>query len=171
MARLIDEDALKAKANADPDSGEWFVWVQDIDEAPTVDAVKVVRCRDCKHYDNSEGIQYRMKRLTIRLEDGQAVMNCDTCSRSGNICTLMACRNRLKDRLCDYEDVMQQNRLVELKHGQWEEWHPPMHMILTGEEKLYLCSCCYARLPDVEGYRYCPYCGAKMDGGAYNETD
>ena len=41
MARLIDADALKAKANADPDSGEGFVWVQDIDEAPTVDAVEV----------------------------------------------------------------------------------------------------------------------------------
>ena len=23
---------------------------------PTVDAVEVVRCKDCKHYDNSEGI-------------------------------------------------------------------------------------------------------------------
>lgn len=47
MARLIDADALKAKANADPDSGEGFVWVQDIDEATTVDAVPVVRCKDC----------------------------------------------------------------------------------------------------------------------------
>lgn len=42
MARLIDADALKAKAHADPDSGEGFVWVQDIDEAPAVDAVPVV---------------------------------------------------------------------------------------------------------------------------------
>ena len=24
--------------------------------APTVDAVEVVRCKECKHYDNSEGI-------------------------------------------------------------------------------------------------------------------
>jgi hypothetical protein len=45
MARLIDADALKAKANADPDSGEGFVWVQDIDETPTVDAVPVVHGR------------------------------------------------------------------------------------------------------------------------------
>ena len=50
MARLIDADKLKAKANADPDSGEGFVWAQDIDEAPTVDAVPVVRCKDCKYY-------------------------------------------------------------------------------------------------------------------------
>ena len=26
--------------------------------APTVDAVEVVRCKDCIHYDNSEGIQW-----------------------------------------------------------------------------------------------------------------
>ena len=25
---------------------------------PTVDAVEVVRCKDCKHYDNSEGINW-----------------------------------------------------------------------------------------------------------------
>ena len=29
---------------------------QAVMEAPTVDAVEVVRCKDCKHYDNSEGI-------------------------------------------------------------------------------------------------------------------
>lgn len=45
--RLIDANALKVKAFADPDSGEGFVYVQDIDEAQTVDAVEVVRCKDC----------------------------------------------------------------------------------------------------------------------------
>ena len=58
MARLIDADALyrKVKMETNPygkptidyDSGvkvlEW------IDKAPTIDAVPVVRCRDCKHY-------------------------------------------------------------------------------------------------------------------------
>lgn len=47
--RLIDADKLKGKAFADPDDGEHFVYFQYIDEAPTVDAVPVVRCRDCKH--------------------------------------------------------------------------------------------------------------------------
>lgn len=37
--RLIDADKLKGKAFADPDDGEHFVYCQDIDEAPTVDAV------------------------------------------------------------------------------------------------------------------------------------
>ena len=58
MARLIEADALhrKVKMETNPygkptidyDSGvkvsEW------IDKAPTIDAVPVVRCKDCKHY-------------------------------------------------------------------------------------------------------------------------
>lgn len=47
--RLIDADELNGKAFADPDDGEYFVYCQDIEEAPTVDAVPVVRCRECKH--------------------------------------------------------------------------------------------------------------------------
>ena len=53
---------------------------------------------------------------------------------------------------------------VEVVHGRWVEWYPPMHMILTGEELLYRCSACDAKYPDVEGYRYCPHCGAFVDG-------
>lgn len=49
--RLINADELKGKAFADPDDGEYFVYCQDIDEAPTVDAVQVVRCRECIHFD------------------------------------------------------------------------------------------------------------------------
>ncbi len=48
--RLIDADKLKGKAFANPDDGEHFVYCQDIDEAPTVDAVPVVRCRECRYY-------------------------------------------------------------------------------------------------------------------------
>lgn len=48
--RLIDVDKLKGKAFADPDDGEHFVYCQDIDKAPTVDAVPVVRCRECRYY-------------------------------------------------------------------------------------------------------------------------
>ena len=43
--RLIDANKLKTKAISDPDSGEGIVYVQDIDEAPTVDAVEVVHGR------------------------------------------------------------------------------------------------------------------------------
>ena len=52
-----------------------------------------------------------------------------------------------------------------VKHGEWVEWWPPKHMILTGEEMLYRCSVCDAKYSDKENMRFCPWCGAKMDGG------
>ena len=55
MPRLIDADELLKHAY---DSGAWkdaetgfhqrVVDIEDIDDAPTVDAVEVVRCKDCK---------------------------------------------------------------------------------------------------------------------------
>lgn len=53
---------------------------------------------------------------------------------------------------------------VPVVHGRWEEWWPGISLIMTGEEMLYRCSACDAKYPDVEGYRHCPNCGAKMDG-------
>ena len=51
------------------------------------------------------------------------------------------------------------------KSGKWEEWSPSdITLILTGEEMLFGCSGCGAKYPDVEGYRYCPNCGARMEG-------
>ena len=51
MARLIDADALKKE------TGKWLTNPTDsrlladvIDNAPTIDAVPVVRCKDCKNY-------------------------------------------------------------------------------------------------------------------------
>lgn len=52
---------------------------------------------------------------------------------------------------------------VEVVHGGWEEWWPGISLIMTGEEMLYRCSICDAKYADVEGYKYCPKCGAKMD--------
>ena len=47
--RLIDADALIKEANADGAYG--YVDEKQIADAPTVDAVEVVRCMDCKHCD------------------------------------------------------------------------------------------------------------------------
>ena len=46
--RLIDADKLCARLsrNATP-----YFTVSDIDNAPTVDAVAVTRCKNCIHYD------------------------------------------------------------------------------------------------------------------------
>ena len=46
--RLIDADALKEKIN----TAFWSEIGKLIDDAPTIDAVEVVRCCDCEHmYD------------------------------------------------------------------------------------------------------------------------
>ena len=45
--RLIDADALMYEANSDGAYG--YVDAKQISEAPTIDAVPVVRCRECKH--------------------------------------------------------------------------------------------------------------------------
>ena len=53
-----------------------------------------------------------MKRLTKRLEDGQAVMDCTGCPESWNTnpvgkCTALYCRNMLKDRLAAIEYILE----------------------------------------------------------------
>lgn len=52
MSRYIDADALKEQwtiASPEPFSTDAAEVLDSIDSAPTVDAVQVVRCRDCKH--------------------------------------------------------------------------------------------------------------------------
>ena len=46
-----------------------------------------------------------MNRLTKRLEDGQAIMDCESCELKNRYCTALGCRNRLKNRLAQYEDA------------------------------------------------------------------
>ena len=54
-----------------------------------------------------------MERLTKRVTDGQAMMDCEKCkadwtgkhSKPMVDCTALYCRNRLKDRLAAYEDT------------------------------------------------------------------
>lgn len=55
--RLIDADALKDKCyitvNGTTIGRNNYVMFHEIDEAPTIDAVEVVRCEDCK-YDSED---------------------------------------------------------------------------------------------------------------------
>ena len=58
--RLIDADALKTNAETIQTIDCWHmrteeqaVLVEHIDNAPTIDAVPVVRCKDCKWYVRS----------------------------------------------------------------------------------------------------------------------
>ena len=51
--RLIDADALKRRAITVRFFGKDIMMVStsEIDDAPTIDAVQVVRCKDCKHHE------------------------------------------------------------------------------------------------------------------------
>ena len=54
--RLIDANALIKEANADYAYG--YVDAKQIADAPTVDAVEVVRCKDCRHMEKSQYGRY-----------------------------------------------------------------------------------------------------------------
>ena len=56
MARLIDANELIKEANADGAYG--YVDAKQIADAPTVDAVEVVRCKDCRHMEKSQYGRY-----------------------------------------------------------------------------------------------------------------
>lgn len=49
MSRLIDADKLERQEYWGNERCFDYVDAEDIDNAPTVDAVEVVRCKDCKH--------------------------------------------------------------------------------------------------------------------------
>lgn len=46
--RLIDAEELEEKAAQFPNTSIW-VPIEAVWDAPTIDAVPVVRCKDCKH--------------------------------------------------------------------------------------------------------------------------
>ena len=72
--RLVDADALKAKAFGKRGG---LIHTSDIDAAPTVDAVPVVRCKDCK---NSEHWYADRRRCFLWSEDGVSVFDDGFCS-------------------------------------------------------------------------------------------
>ena len=60
--RLIDANALLAKLRK---TSRYFSIKFDIEEAPTVDAVEVVRCKDCKWYENAFCYHHGQKCLGV----------------------------------------------------------------------------------------------------------
>ena len=66
--RMIDANALIKEANADGAYG--YVDAKQIADAPTVDAVEVVRCKDCKYYcqDKINGVICRHPALDFDTE-------------------------------------------------------------------------------------------------------
>ena len=72
-------------------------------------------------------------------------------------------------RSCVINSVLEKVRgipaadVVPVRRGNWEKWWPGIAEIMTGEEMLYRCSACDAKYADIDGYKYCPYCGAEMN--------
>lgn len=62
--RLIDADALIAdKDNYVSSTWGDAITAQDIDTAPTVDAVEVVRCKDCKWFKKGAPFRHKCKKI------------------------------------------------------------------------------------------------------------
>ena len=74
--RLIDADALIKEANADGAYG--YVDAKQIADAPTIDAVPVVRCKDCKFGDWDSEPNDAM--VCMRTKDGFWRSGNDFCS-------------------------------------------------------------------------------------------
>ena len=70
--------------------------------------------------------------------------------------------DRMAIKLCELEDKIETGKLCEVRHGEWE------HEDEYDDE--YLCSNCGKLAPlsigQIHEYttKYCPNCGAKMDG-------
>ena len=87
--RLIDADELKDRLkeyciDGDTNAGYWYsiMGIDDcINNAPTIDAVEVVRCKECKWYQqeigNPWGICFNPNKCTKRL--GFQVIDNDYC--------------------------------------------------------------------------------------------
>ena len=93
--RLVDADALKEDCRMANDCKDCKTYVRDceydriytkmdfcgwIDDAPTVDAVPVVRCKDCKHWRKYTDEQLGECMTTIR--DTKVTRSDDYCSES-----------------------------------------------------------------------------------------
>ena len=81
--RLIDANELIKEANADGAYG--YVDAKQIADAPTVDAVEVVRCRDCKYWgdesgklQSSDGVLFARCKVHNYLLDGRHTGWCPT---------------------------------------------------------------------------------------------
>ena len=83
--RLIDANDLKQKAVPHYfDNCCYAVSVKDIDDAPTVDAVEVVRCKDCKHWKPSGSVAGNSK------DDLQPIGGCkwvNFCRKANDFCS------------------------------------------------------------------------------------
>lgn len=85
MTRLIDADELKKSAYRESGAAsiaDMVVTVHDIDDAPTIEAVPVIRCKDCKHYTalGKNGLWGRCSLHASRVETARICQSVDYCA-------------------------------------------------------------------------------------------
>ena len=77
--RLIDADALEyvdLNREEGPHLPMWIAFKNDIDNAPTVDAVPIVRCEECEHSMNKHiGGYKKCALLDAWMQDGSFCSN------------------------------------------------------------------------------------------------
>ena len=78
--RLIDANALKEQAFADTETGEGIVYVEDIDEAPTIDPESLRPKGKWRLNDDGSGTCLRCCRITAACWDyDNALPYCPNC--------------------------------------------------------------------------------------------
>lgn len=77
--RLIDADALMEKEHSRLRDGDvlWRIPPSHIDLAPTIDAVPVVRCQECRYYPTAK---VNEKGFLICPASGMEITETDYCS-------------------------------------------------------------------------------------------
>ena len=108
----------------------------------------------------------------MRLIDADALKDdfCKPCDRSETGYTIEECR----EHGCGMMSVIDKQTTIEaepVKHGRWIDscGHPLAMQLALNSGK---CSECglYSGLWAInQPYKYCPFCGARMDGGADND--
>lgn len=97
-----------------------------------------------------------MSRLTYRNNLGQSYLEYGA-DAIWQKCEAYDVLTNAIEKLAHYEDLEEQGRLIEQKHGRWI---PNKIMLRTPYATNYHCSeCGYGG----NGTTYCPNCGAKMD--------
>ena len=78
-ANLLGRDTFHIECEEDGETFERLVvdWL-DIESAPTVDAVEVVRCKDCKHYGCEQEPCHGKTQRFCRLHKGLVIVDRDT---------------------------------------------------------------------------------------------
>ena len=86
-------------------------------------------------------------------------MTCEDCIHN-EVCHMREICNDIEEQIKELGcmDFIARADVQEIKHGEW---------IMTCNGDYYYCSeCLNYKKPIDRDFFYCPYCGAKMDGGA-----